>query len=126
MRATMQKPEDDIVHRLRFVMLTSLNDAIRTMEDAAQEIERLRAPPAYLAEECAKIAEGFVSVELLNIERATADRLRDDNASLRAQLVSAQEVLRRVSDIPYFKNPQIEAIVRDARTALTSAKRDHD
>jgi hypothetical protein len=34
---------NDIVIRLRDVMPSSLNDALRTMEDAAQEIERLRA-----------------------------------------------------------------------------------
>ena len=32
----------DIVERCRFIMPSSLNDAIRTMDDAGQEIERLR------------------------------------------------------------------------------------
>lgn len=28
------------------------------------------------------------------------------------------DILRRVSDLPYFKNPQVEEIVRDARSVL--------
>jgi hypothetical protein len=34
------------------------------------------------------------------------------------QIDQLRSVLRRVSDLPYFKNVQIEEIVRDARLAL--------
>lgn len=43
----------------------------------------------------------------------------DEIDKLEAQLARARAVLLRVVEIPYFKNQRIEAIVRDARTALS-------
>jgi hypothetical protein len=58
--------------------------------DHLDEVERLRA-------QAATAPEGFVSVELLNIERAVSDDLREQNAKLRGAAQPAAHGLTKAS-----------------------------
>jgi hypothetical protein len=66
----------------------------------------LNAPLEPSAGQAEAIPEGFVSVELLQIARATADRLREENAILRASnksifsaIDASEDRLRSVEDL---------------------------
>lgn len=89
-------------------------------------VERLRAfipgEPSHEEFVPPRLAEAADEIEALKRQHdILAGWLVEKDAEiekLRSQLDKAQDLARAVSDIPYFKNPRIEEIVRAARDFL--------